>query len=284
MVRYAIALEYARAGAEHRLPASPAPVANLPCSATVFLREEHGYVEVFARSIRRGRATQRSLACPGIGGCLPRGPDRPHGRRRRRQSPEHDRRPRSDLDRARPVLPGPALPGDRQRHRLPGQQRPGPLAFPGSARRHDQVLDPDPGAADQQAALLLQRLLRHPAAGAAVDPAPHPRHQPAPLQPAQPGLGQGAHALPGADGQIRLLAEGRKGRHRRPHRSHLGPRLRPGPAGEQRLARQPRTRHSAPTQPTIRQGEPLEKLNRRATFGCKYSTARLLYTATLVEG
>lgn len=34
----------------------------------------------------------------------------------------------------------------------------------------------------------------------------------------------------------------------------------------------------------IRQGEPLEQLNRRATFGCKYSTARLLYTATLVEG
>lgn len=34
----------------------------------------------------------------------------------------------------------------------------------------------------------------------------------------------------------------------------------------------------------IRQGEPLEKLNTRATFGCKYSTARLLYTATLVEG
>lgn len=34
----------------------------------------------------------------------------------------------------------------------------------------------------------------------------------------------------------------------------------------------------------IRQGEPLEKLNKRATFGCKYSTARLLYTATLVEG
>jgi hypothetical protein len=34
----------------------------------------------------------------------------------------------------------------------------------------------------------------------------------------------------------------------------------------------------------IRQGEPLEKVNRRATFGCKYTTARLLYTATLVEG
>jgi hypothetical protein len=34
----------------------------------------------------------------------------------------------------------------------------------------------------------------------------------------------------------------------------------------------------------IRQGEPLEKVGTRATFGCKYSTARLLYTATLVEG
>jgi hypothetical protein len=34
----------------------------------------------------------------------------------------------------------------------------------------------------------------------------------------------------------------------------------------------------------IRQGEPQEKIGRRATYGCKYSTARLLYTATLVEG
>jgi hypothetical protein len=34
----------------------------------------------------------------------------------------------------------------------------------------------------------------------------------------------------------------------------------------------------------IRQGEPLQRLNRRATFGCKYTTARLLYTATLEEG
>jgi hypothetical protein len=34
----------------------------------------------------------------------------------------------------------------------------------------------------------------------------------------------------------------------------------------------------------IRQGEPLDKVSTRATFGCRYSTARLLYTATLVEG
>jgi hypothetical protein len=34
----------------------------------------------------------------------------------------------------------------------------------------------------------------------------------------------------------------------------------------------------------IRQGEPQQKVGRRATYGCRYSTARLLYTATLVEG
>jgi hypothetical protein len=34
----------------------------------------------------------------------------------------------------------------------------------------------------------------------------------------------------------------------------------------------------------IRQGEPQEKVGKRATYGCKYTTARLLYTATLVEG
>jgi hypothetical protein len=33
----------------------------------------------------------------------------------------------------------------------------------------------------------------------------------------------------------------------------------------------------------LRQGEPQEKVGRRATYGCKYSTARLLYTATLTE-
>jgi len=33
----------------------------------------------------------------------------------------------------------------------------------------------------------------------------------------------------------------------------------------------------------IRQGRPQETPGKRATYGCKYSTARLLYTATLVE-
>jgi hypothetical protein len=35
---------------------------------------------------------------------------------------------------------------------------------------------------------------------------------------------------------------------------------------------------------SIREGEAQEKIGRRATYGCKYTTARLLYTATLVEG
>jgi hypothetical protein len=34
----------------------------------------------------------------------------------------------------------------------------------------------------------------------------------------------------------------------------------------------------------IRQGEPQQKVGTRAEYGCKYTTARLLYTATLVEG
>jgi hypothetical protein len=33
----------------------------------------------------------------------------------------------------------------------------------------------------------------------------------------------------------------------------------------------------------IRQGEPQQRIGARATYGCKYTTARLLYTATLVE-
>src|SRR5262249_34227271 len=36
--------------------------------------------------------------------------------------------------------------------------------------------------------------------------------------------------------------------------------------------------------PDIRQGEPRQRVGRGATYGCRYTTARLLYTATLVEG
>jgi hypothetical protein len=33
----------------------------------------------------------------------------------------------------------------------------------------------------------------------------------------------------------------------------------------------------------VRQGEPQQQVGKRATYGCKYSTARLLYTVTVVE-
>jgi len=33
----------------------------------------------------------------------------------------------------------------------------------------------------------------------------------------------------------------------------------------------------------VRQGEPQQRIGTRATYGCRYSTARLLYTATVVE-
>ncbi len=33
----------------------------------------------------------------------------------------------------------------------------------------------------------------------------------------------------------------------------------------------------------VRQGRPQQRVNRRATYGCRYSTARLLYTVTVVE-
>jgi len=33
----------------------------------------------------------------------------------------------------------------------------------------------------------------------------------------------------------------------------------------------------------VRQGQPQQKIGARATYGCRYSTARLLYTATVVE-
>jgi hypothetical protein len=48
-----------------------------------------------------------------------------------------------------------------------------------------------------------------------------------------------------------------------------------------RASREPGTCKNATD---IRQGEPQEKVGTRATYGCKYTTARLLYTATLVSG
>jgi hypothetical protein len=48
-----------------------------------------------------------------------------------------------------------------------------------------------------------------------------------------------------------------------------------------RASREPETCKNATD---IRQGEPQQKIGTRRVYGCKYTTARLLYTATLVEG
>jgi hypothetical protein len=48
-----------------------------------------------------------------------------------------------------------------------------------------------------------------------------------------------------------------------------------------RASREPGTCKNATD---IRQGEPQQKLGTRQDYACKYTTARLLYTATLVEG
>jgi hypothetical protein len=48
-----------------------------------------------------------------------------------------------------------------------------------------------------------------------------------------------------------------------------------------RASREPGTCKNATD---IRQGEPQQRPGSRATYACKYTTARLLYTATLVEG
>ncbi len=40
---------------------------------------------------------------------------------------------------------------------------------------------------------------------------------------------------------------------------------------------------NASTPTDVRQGEPQEKVGTRADYGCRYATARLLYTATVVE-
>ena len=60
------------------------------------------------------------------------------------QLPHHGRS-RQHRDDPGPLLPGAALPGGRQRHRLPGQHGAGKPAFPGAQKRQDQGVDADPG-------------------------------------------------------------------------------------------------------------------------------------------
>ena len=151
---------------------------------------------------------------------------------------------------ARPLLPGAALPGGRQRHRLPGQQRPDqqPFLVPRTGTIKAWTLTLAQPTNSQRA--FFNGFFGTPPEARICDPAPGSRHQPAPLLAARPGRDQGALALPRPDGQVRLQPRSRKERHRRPHRADLGADLLPRawpPTTSGGPAAKPAT---APTRPT----------------------------------
>ena len=198
-LRYAVSLEYAAPAVARLRRIGRCRWLVFPAQAGLFNERSTGMSRSSQRAVSAGSAGVRGrLALASSAGGLPRAPRRAGRRRRRGDDARNDRRPRQHRDRARPLLPGAALPGGRQRHRLPGQHRPGIAALQRAQRRQGQGVDADPGPADQQPALLLQRLLRHAAGGAPGDPAPRPGHRAAPLQPAQPGLDPRAQPLPRA--------------------------------------------------------------------------------------
>ncbi len=108
---------------------------------------------------------------------LPAAPCGLASRQRRCRRRPHDRDPRQTAtqpDPSCPDLPCQAVGSVTGFQVNNGQTK---LPFRRPQRRHDQGLDADPGPADQQPAHLLQRLLRHAAAGAPGDPPPRPRHR-----------------------------------------------------------------------------------------------------------
>ena len=215
---------------------------------------------------------------------MPRRPGSDRRRRRRGDQLTHDRRARQHRDGARPVLPGPALSGRGKRHRLPGQHRPGRTALPCAARRQGEGLGrstlAEPTSKQRS---VLQRLLRHAPRGASGDPAPRSRHRAAPLRPRSQGLDPRAQPLPRPDGQVRRLAESRKRRHSRHHHPHLGAGFRPGPLVEKRLASQSRRGQMHQHHPTSARANRSRRSAPGQPTAAGQRTARLLYTATVVE-
>ncbi len=217
-------------------------------------RSSHAAVNAGSAGIR-----SRLALAIGLAGCLV-APRRVGGERRCRDYLQDDRRARQHGDDAGPVLPRVALPGDRQRHRLPGQHQPGIASLPRPQGRQDHVLDPDAVAADQQPALLLQRLLRHAARrrvwrSCAACPAPIRRATTCAPRArstcSAPYLGQTV--------QLRRLAARADGRHRRPHRADLGPRLRPGPRNRTTPGAPVANPASASTPPTSARASPRKR-------------------------
>ena len=201
--------------------------------------------------------------------------------RRRSDHDAHHGRPRQHRDDARPILPRAALPGDRQRHRLPGQHRPGQLPFR-VPRRQDQawtltLAQPTNsqrsffngffGTPPEARLAILRRV-------PGTNPPRYNLRAQGSIHVLSPYLGQtvkfGA-SLKVEKGDIVGLtvptwapafAQG------------LPPTTPGGPAANPA---------NASTPPTSARANPRQKVGKRATYGCRYSTARLLYTATVVE-
>ena len=153
------------------------------------------------------------------------------------------------------------------------------LPFRVAARRHDQVLDADPGAADQQQRSFFNGFFGTP-----------PEARLAILR-RVPGTNPPRYNLR-SQGSIKVLSP------------YLGQTVKFGaslqvekgdivgltvptwaPAFAQGLPannvwRASREPGNCTNSTDIRQGEPQQKVGTRATYGCRYSTARLLYTAT----
>ena len=145
-VRYAVATRLARTHHHRRVEAASrpapgppphaapaAPKAKLPCLGSADHERSSIHVEVFAPE-----QSPRSAAAGRVGWHSPRW--RARSCSRSSSSPARAPKPRSEgrpsssaRPRRRPTPPArrPALPGGRQRHRLPGQQRPDQSSVPG---------------------------------------------------------------------------------------------------------------------------------------------------------
>ena len=138
---------------------------------------------------------------------------------------------------------------------------------------------------DRRRGRLLQRPARQPLGGADRHPAPGRRQQAAAVHARPPEPDRDPQPLLRQQGRLRPRppADGPPGPDRRPHRSHLGADVRLQRLRRKHLARQSQGPSTASKPEDIQGGHPQQGVGKTKTYGCFYSKARLLYTATLVK-